>query len=282
MKRKQTRKGMTLIEIVISLAIAAVLSLLLVEIMSCVNSTMRMTDYLNRRLADEAKYADNLVTIDDSGHEFDNIDTNLTISQPENGFPDITASGKEYTLRYNGNEQVAVDLKTNYRFMVFNKENSNHPTPNSIFKIFIVANSSTPIDELTQIKVSGAYKYSEVQKLKNGTITEADLIAGGVVSNDIITSADIDFSLCRNKGATIIELYVPGDPPSGSASVQVVMYKNMRTDKGTLQTNVDFNTANLTYCTRAQRPSGTFQYYSDVYYGFDGRGYKSANKPSDL
>lgn len=58
----KTKKGMTLIEIVISLGIYALLALLLTEIMSVVNSTMKATNQLNNRLSYQAKIADNQIT----------------------------------------------------------------------------------------------------------------------------------------------------------------------------------------------------------------------------
>ena len=56
------RKGMSLLEIIISIAVYAVLALLLAEIMTLVNSTIRSTEQLNNRLNYEAKFADNLLT----------------------------------------------------------------------------------------------------------------------------------------------------------------------------------------------------------------------------
>jgi len=58
----KTKKGMTLIEIVISLGIYALLALLLTEIMSVVNSTMRATNQLNNRLSFQSNIADNQLT----------------------------------------------------------------------------------------------------------------------------------------------------------------------------------------------------------------------------
>ena len=56
------QKGMTLVEIVISMAIYGILALLLTEIMTCVNASMRATRQLNNRLSYEAKFADNQLT----------------------------------------------------------------------------------------------------------------------------------------------------------------------------------------------------------------------------
>ena len=70
------RKGMSLLEIIISIAVYAVLALLLAEIMTLVNSTMRSTEQLNNRLSYEAKYADNLLTVDADGTPFARLEEN--------------------------------------------------------------------------------------------------------------------------------------------------------------------------------------------------------------
>ena len=81
MNPKQTkRKGLTLIEIIISIAVYAVLALLLTEIMTLVNTMMRSTDQLNNRLNYEAKYADNQIITDDLGVAFDNQEVDVAIS----------------------------------------------------------------------------------------------------------------------------------------------------------------------------------------------------------
>lgn len=55
-------KGMTLMEIVISIFIYGLLALLITEIMTLVNTTMRATNQLNKRLYNEARIADNMQT----------------------------------------------------------------------------------------------------------------------------------------------------------------------------------------------------------------------------
>ena len=61
MKTKRKLKGMTLMEVVVSLAVYAVIGLLIAEIMTLVNATMKATNQLNRRLSYEAKFADNFL-----------------------------------------------------------------------------------------------------------------------------------------------------------------------------------------------------------------------------
>ncbi len=70
MKITAKRKGLTLVEIVISIAIYGVLALLIMEIMTLVNTLVKSTDQMTKRLSYEAKYADNLLTQDEEGHPF--------------------------------------------------------------------------------------------------------------------------------------------------------------------------------------------------------------------
>ncbi|MCQ2434353.1 MAG: hypothetical protein MJ062_03850 [Oscillospiraceae bacterium] len=62
MKRKKTLKGISLMEVVISIAVYGVISLLLAEIMGCVNNMMTFTNHLSERIAVEGKIADNQET----------------------------------------------------------------------------------------------------------------------------------------------------------------------------------------------------------------------------
>ena len=62
MKRKKTLKGVSLMEVVVSIAVYGVISLLLAEIMGCVNNMMTFTNHLSERIAVEGKIADNQET----------------------------------------------------------------------------------------------------------------------------------------------------------------------------------------------------------------------------
>ena len=59
MKRKKTLKGITLMEVVVSIAVYGVIALLLAEIMGCVNNMMTFTHHLSERIGVEGKIADN-------------------------------------------------------------------------------------------------------------------------------------------------------------------------------------------------------------------------------
>lgn len=122
------QKGMTLMEIVISMAIYGILALLVTEIMTSMNTLMRVTDQLNDRLAYEAKFADNHQTVNESGTPFGSKTITYTVSYGGKLVGETTPSRgirtvMEYTMGY---DDSRVDGKThvgdvNYRFMSFDK-----------------------------------------------------------------------------------------------------------------------------------------------------------------
>ena len=128
----KTSKGMTLIEIVISMAIYSVIAMVIVNIMSTVNALMDSTTQLDDRLSYEAKYADNLQTSDDQGHDYTasvqrvNYEIMYDINASGNG-KRINSTGSdraafEYTADYDADVAgVNYHENVNYRFMTFNK-----------------------------------------------------------------------------------------------------------------------------------------------------------------
>ncbi len=84
------QKGMTLVEIVVSLAIYALFTMLIAQVMTLVNLTIRSTNSLNRQLSYESRYADNLLTADGTGSDF-------------------AAQTVEYRVRYDGTWDTAAD-----------------------------------------------------------------------------------------------------------------------------------------------------------------------------
>ncbi|MBR6717025.1 MAG: type II secretion system protein [Oscillospiraceae bacterium] len=142
----KTKKGMTLVEIVISLGIYALLALLLTEIMSVVNSTMKATNQLNNRLSFQAKFADNQVTAgavrSDGGDPesgafaldmvYGNVDPStgnlLTETHIGEDDPGATLTFNEWTAQYNpvdeeGNPRQVLGINyaqdINYKFMTY-------------------------------------------------------------------------------------------------------------------------------------------------------------------
>ena len=128
----KSKKGMTLIEIVVSMAVYAVIAMVIVNIMTTVNALMDSTTQLDDRLSYEAKYADNLLTTDDQGHDYTasvqrvNYEIMYDINASGNG-KRINSTGSdraafEYTADYDADiTGVNYHDNVNYRFMTFNK-----------------------------------------------------------------------------------------------------------------------------------------------------------------
>lgn len=131
MKTASRLKGMTLMEIVVSLAIYSVIALLLVQIMTTVNTVMRTTTMLNTRLAYEAKHADNRIT-DSDGKGIVDVKDNLNVrisfdgALEENGDA-LALNGNQYIYMYNNDDQVKDNDTTknvHYKYMVFSNQNA--------------------------------------------------------------------------------------------------------------------------------------------------------------
>lgn len=194
------QKGMTLVEIVISMAIYGLLALLLTEIMTCVNASMRATRQLNNRLSYEAKFADNQLT----------TGANATFSLNRHDFvinydggtrhinDDPTAANHMDAFEWTANmfdgsivgERYATDI--NYRFMKFAHQGadlSSYPGPNYCLIIrpvaYFSADAATLTDaEMTALNNSAGdeIKFLSEIRVTNGTLvdpsTDADIPAG--------------------------------------------------------------------------------------------------------
>ena len=152
MKKKQL-KGMTLMEIIVSMAVYGVLALLMVEIMSVVNAEMRTTNQLNKRLAYEARFADNRMTSDTMDAEFGSALTGtgrtMTITYGTGGAGgSISSAATEYTARYrNPNTADDKTTQTNYKYMVF--ENSVTPPAKLTLRLQVDPSFPYPINTIT-------------------------------------------------------------------------------------------------------------------------------------
>lgn len=150
---KKTLKGMTLMEVIVSLFIYALLGLLLMEIMSVVNTTMTSTNQLNERLSFEAKFADNqIVTRATQG-----AGGTLNITYGTNGGSGYTPAGtigeaapggtrvetrfNEYTARYtNPNLNGAIDYSEdiNFRFITYTTQAQQDQWPGFAFNMHLM------------------------------------------------------------------------------------------------------------------------------------------------
>lgn len=263
MKRRSKLKGMTLIEVVISIGVYAVIALLLTEVMSLVNATMKATNQLNRRLAYEAKFADNLLTHDGTesfpinGSEDPN-DSNV---RPSIVFTNHNAadavkfnvqadgdvymvSAKNYERTHSGKEtNLLINEKTNYRFLVFTKSIGALPNQPDKFNIKLdlqrlPANQSIPISTpITKIVIKGdafAYGKTSGAVLSEQTISSKDLSL--VKDPNAVQDGTLESVL--NHGSPILDLYVPekyadgtSRPPQGS--VQVLLFTDIKDTAGT-------------------------------------------------
>lgn len=150
------QKGMTLMEIVISMAIYAILALLAVQIMTSMNTLMRVTNQLNDRLSYEAKYADNLQTDKAKQHNLVSYQVTYNNGTPVHGGAALTA--QEHTMGYddtrvNGTNYV-VDM--DYRFMTFGKfERTPSECPPGPFIVHLrlvpYFSDAMPADEATKV-----------------------------------------------------------------------------------------------------------------------------------
>ena len=147
------QKGMTLMEIVISIAVYGVLALLVTEIMTTVNATMRATNQLNDRLAFESKFADNNMTKDSTGNPFPSSSVTYSVDYSYAGTIDFTynqgTSGRvgdttrtaiEYRMDYNDPTILGTNYaqNVNYRFMTFDKVAMDpSECPEGAFQVFV-------------------------------------------------------------------------------------------------------------------------------------------------
>lgn len=193
MQQKQMkRKGMTLLEVIISIAVYAVLALLLAEIMTLVNSTMRSTEQLNKRLSYEAKYADNLNIVDADGTQFDKLTeavggvdvpaVKVSIRYDVKETDKVkSAAGQVVSIAADANKTIARDLSnnelraseyttrydetstgthyhdnTNYRFMTFDKVSLGKSVkPGGAFPVHIHFLKGTNYSDFDMVVVRG-------------------------------------------------------------------------------------------------------------------------------
>lgn len=160
MKTKRKLKGMTLMEVVVSLAVYAVIGLLIAEIMTLVNATMKATNQLNRRLSYEAKFADNLL-YSDGVSSFKQDGVTLTMRDAAGTF-NITTPGSVFQTNADNMEHTENNLiingNTNYRFLVFTRGASATPTPITVFYVDLnlgTTDSNWSDNPITKIIVEG-------------------------------------------------------------------------------------------------------------------------------
>jgi len=172
MNKKTAFKGMTLFEIVISIAIYGTIALLLVEIMGTVNSTMRSTTALNERLSYEEKFADNRMTVADSRGEIiedaDLKSLKITFGADESSMKTISADGRQLEVRYNSGKEYDTTTGVNYRYMIF-EDNEIEPEFALPFEIFLKFADNKPKYPVKDIKV---YLYGDDGKCSEDPLSD--------------------------------------------------------------------------------------------------------------
>lgn len=189
---------MTLMEIVVSLAIYAVIALLLVQIMTTVNSTMTATSQLNKRLSYESKYADNRMK--DTGNAQGKIEPlNKKVSLEIKTSPTAenmalnrsNSAGTVYQVKYNSdNVQEYVD-KVNYKYMVFDQiPPEDGPNMDLIYTI--------------PMRFDGTLPYTLVED-ENHPIRVYMVAEDGTVASENLGYDDVNIPVVDSKGQPVYE-----------------------------------------------------------------------------
>ncbi len=204
---KKKLKGMTLMEVVLSIGIYGMIALLIAEIMSLVNATMQGTAQLNRRMNYEAKFADNHITNLDDGSKLTakagNTRVSFEITPPSRPSKTITASGTEYvcsdrTLNLETKRDLTIENKkisdgTHYRFIVFTS--ATRPTVHPEAKFDVTLTLTAPLSKpIRKIVVEGNhYKQGETDfDYQNKVIYSTAFTVDG---NSHDTGIDEEFAL---------------------------------------------------------------------------------------
>lgn len=91
--KKKNLKGMTLIEIIVSLAVLAVMTLLLVQASSTINMYIRSANKVNKRVAEQAPIAE--IGYTDAAHRVSEDDVEIIVGR---GKTETKLKGKAYEV----------------------------------------------------------------------------------------------------------------------------------------------------------------------------------------
>ena len=258
MKTRRKLKGMTLIEVVVSIGVYATIGLLMTEIMSLVNATMQSTAQLNRRLSYEAKFADNLMTDAGGGMAFsqDTVALTLTPADGSGGF-EVHPNGIIYETnetnmmteggvqhRDAAKEQNAMQLaqgagvqykSVNYRFMSFPKNFIRTPAPADVFELKLNIDSGSIVNKISKVQIAATQTPAGGFFVKN-----IDGMATNSVTSNYISLFDADAArvdLDSSDGSVYEEsVFMAEDgPPKVEKTVgkyTPVPYANLETKNG--------------------------------------------------
>lgn len=291
------KKGMSLMEIVIAMAIAGVLALLLVEIMNSVNAMMRATTDLNRRMAYEGQFADNL--------EISNATPNDEISvQIDYGGGSVISLDNfsenkvvEYTVGYDDSIHVspvsddALKAEANYRFFIvqpFRYEPVDAPDTPFMLTIDFEALGDGKYDELVELTIEGRTEKATYALNANGTgLVGTPTGAGPTNDPVVIKPADLQAGwvgkTATATGHFTLSIPIPYasgvelNPDLGKGSIHVTAYVDHKTPHYTEINKDDPNktkfywlSADCTYytATSVDLPDGSkgAQYFTNAEY----------------
>ncbi len=281
MKRKKL-KGLSLMEIIISIAVYAIIALLMAEIMGCINATMTSTSRLNERLDSEALLVDNKETnpgitpfrnpnrVNVIAHIGLSSSAGLVLAQGTELIP--ATSSEPGRIEFGDNQN-----STHFRFMSFTNRNLNitlDPNARFTFKIKLTQDlddaSFAALPDNDKRKVIGIDKV--VVSSTAGWFDDADNI---VTTPREFTGAEL---INRNAGDDFITLQLPYDQFNNRVVVTVDIYP-------IFESGVVFNdpAADTRYIRNARldfvqfmetggSENQTYRYF-DAIYEFDGQGF---------
>lgn len=178
---KQKVKGVTLVEIILSMAVYAVIALLLCSIMTTINKTMQATSAMDRRVAQEAKFADNAgatslpadITISSEAIQSVRIfDPNAATEAARQFDFTLDTDGLDATNHDNGKpilQSNTVLFSDNTARHVSDNDNDSH------FKFMSLTNAGD-----TPIEASDLYRF-DIKRDSNGALK--DMNTAGINSN---------------------------------------------------------------------------------------------------
>lgn len=221
-------KGMTLLEIVISLAIFALLSTVILQVISTTNNIMKATNYLTERLYMERSHAN---TNEAAGLDDEDIALNKSPNALSVVYGDQTVVPtvpvKQMTTKTDVDSMYSSDLynnTTHYRFLSFNKVEDSDDERN--YGLFFLDLPESEIDTIHELTLKSdtetlSYKKSDLEKselpdqllYKNGMYTIFFELAPGEYQVDLEMKWDGNGNGRYNevKDATGKDVPEPGD-----------------------------------------------------------------------
>lgn len=295
MKRKKL-KGLSLMEIIISIAVYAIIALLMAEIMGCINATMTSTSRLNERLDSEALLVDNKETnpgitpfrnpnrVNVIAHIGLSSSAGLVLAQ---GTELIPATSSEPGRIEFGDDQNS----THFRFMSFtNRDPHADPGPGESFEFKIKLSRDLDDASFAELPDNDLRKVTGIRKVvvssPIGWIDDTDPDNPVIEYNPRTFTKDELEHNGLNAGDDFITLKLPYDLDSDSVTVTVEIFP---TFEDGVHFDASVNPDEIRYirdgnlrCVQFMRTGGseqeTYRYF-DAIYAFDGQGFTPLTSP---